>query len=140
MTRLAIHLNDAAITLLQQDQVVYREPGFAWLNGDNLTTGNEAFSRARIEPRRIQHRFWSELDAEPLKVSEFTHLSAADLVIAPRYVCFMLGVRFLTDHLRGDRYFKVSTPGENLERAERQFRLLQNMEAAEPDMLLRLRG
>jgi len=80
VTRLAIHLNDAAITLLQQDQVVYREPGFAWLNGANLTTGNEAFSRARIEPRRIQHRFWSELDAEPLKDSEFTHLSAADLV------------------------------------------------------------
>jgi Ser/Thr protein kinase RdoA (MazF antagonist) len=62
-------------------------------------------------------------------------VSSAELVVAPRYVCFMLGVRFLTDHLRGDRYFKVSARGENLARAERQFRLLQEMEAAEQEML-----
>ncbi len=80
MTRLAIHINDAGITLLNKDQIVYREPGFAWLGDDNLTTGNEAFAKARIDPRRIQHRFWSELVTEPLKDSRFTHLSAADLV------------------------------------------------------------
>jgi len=45
------------------------------------------------------------------------------LAIAPVYVTFMLGVRFLTDHLEGDRYFKVSGPGENLERARVQFDL-----------------
>ena len=80
MTRLAIHINDAGITLLSKDQIVYREPGFAWLGDDKLTTGKEAFSRARIDPRRIQHRFWSELVTEPLRDSRFTHLSAADLV------------------------------------------------------------
>ncbi len=80
MTRLAIHINDAGITLLNKDKIVYREPGFAWLGDDNLTTGNEAFAKARIDPRRIQHRFWSELVTEPLKDSRFTHLSAADLV------------------------------------------------------------
>ncbi len=80
MTRLAIHINDAGITLLNKDQIVYREPGFAWLGDDDLTTGNEAFSKARIDPRRIQHRFWSELVTEPLRDSRFTLLSAADLV------------------------------------------------------------
>ena len=80
MTRLAIHINDAGITLLNKDRIVYREPGFALLSQENLTTGNEAFAKARIDPRRIQHRFWSELVAEPLKDSGFTHLSAADLV------------------------------------------------------------
>jgi Ser/Thr protein kinase RdoA (MazF antagonist) len=67
-------------------------------------------------------------------------VSTGDLVIAPRYVCFMLGVRFLIDHLRGDRYFKVSAPGENLERAERQFHLLEEMEAVEPDMVRLVSG
>ena len=62
-------------------------------------------------------------------------LDAWDLVVAPRYVCLMLGVRFLTDHLQGDRYFKVSARGENLERAERQFRLLEAMEACEAEMI-----
>ncbi len=80
MTRLAIHINDAGITLLNKDQIVYREPGFALLGHESLATGNEAFANARIDPRRIQHRFWSELVAEPLKDSGFTHLSAADLV------------------------------------------------------------
>ncbi len=45
------------------------------------------------------------------------------LALAPAYVAFMLGVRFLTDHLQGDRYFKVSRRGENLSRARRQFQL-----------------
>lgn len=80
LTRLAIHINDAGITLLNKDQIVYREPGFAMLGDDKLTTGNEAFSRARMDPRRIQNRFWSELVTEPLDDSRFAHLSAADLV------------------------------------------------------------
>lgn len=80
MTRLAIHINDAGITLLDKDRILYREPGFALLGDDKLITGNRAFAKARIDPRRIQHRYWSELVAEPLKDSRFAHLSAADLV------------------------------------------------------------
>lgn len=80
MSRLAIHLNDAGITLSNGEQIVYREPGFAYLGDDKLTTGNLAFSHARIDPRRVQHRFWSELNTTPLSDSRFNHLSAADLV------------------------------------------------------------
>jgi hypothetical protein len=40
----------------------------------------------------------------------------------------MLGVRFLTDHLLGDRYFKVSEPGENRTRSRQQFALLVELE------------
>ncbi len=61
-------------------------------------------------------------------------LGADELVLAPRYVCFMLGVRFLTDHLDGDRYFKVQARGDNLRRARAQFRLLEEMEAREAEM------
>jgi hypothetical protein len=68
------------LAILNKDQIVYREPGFAFLGDDQLATGNEAFARARIDPRRIQHRFWSELVTEPLSDSRFAHLSAADLV------------------------------------------------------------
>lgn len=80
VTRLAIHINDAGITLLDKERIVYREPGFAFLGDDMLVTGNDAFAKARIDPRRIQHRYWSELGAEPLRDSRFAHLSAADLV------------------------------------------------------------
>jgi hypothetical protein len=54
--------------------------------------------------------------------------TTAELLAAPRYVTFMLGVRFLTDHLLGDRYFKVSEPGENRTRSRQQFALLVELE------------
>ena len=41
---------------------------------------------------------------------------------------YELGTRFLTDHLQGDLYFKVSGHGENLERALRQFELVKDIE------------
>jgi len=78
--RLAAHINDAGITLLNGEKILYREPGFAVLDDDRLTTGNEAFARARINPRRIQHRYWSNLATESLADQRFHHLSAADLV------------------------------------------------------------
>jgi len=81
VTRLAIHLNDAEITLSNGERAIYREPGFAWLGDANLRTGSEAFAHARIDPRRIQHRFWSELTMMPLADRRFSHLSAADLAI-----------------------------------------------------------
>lgn len=42
---------------------------------------------------------------------------------------FELGVRFLTDHLEGDRYFRVRQPGENLDKAMAQFALVADIEA-----------
>ncbi len=80
LTRLAIHINDAGITLVGKDKMVYREPGFAWLGDDKLETGNAAFAKVRIDPRRIQHHYWSSLATEALKDRRFAHLSAADLV------------------------------------------------------------
>jgi hypothetical protein len=42
-----------------------------------------------------------------------------------------LGIRFLTDHLNGDVYFKVRQPGHNLHRALVQFHLAENIEKQE---------
>ncbi|MEQ8486655.1 MAG: phosphotransferase [Pseudomonadales bacterium] len=55
-------------------------------------------------------------------------LAAEALVLAPRYVTVMLAARFLTDHLNGDRYFKVAARGDNLRRAREQLALLAGME------------
>ncbi|MGH8167009.1 MAG: hypothetical protein ACREQ1_07200, partial [Woeseiaceae bacterium] len=74
MTRIAAHINDAAITVLSGERIVYREPGFALLDAREFTSGNEAFAKARINPRRIQHRYWSNLTTEPLTVHGFSHL------------------------------------------------------------------
>lgn len=80
MTLLAAHINDAGITVLDSERILYREPGFALLEENRLVTGSEAFAHARLNPRRIQNRFWMELGTEPLPDRRFRHLSAADLV------------------------------------------------------------
>ena len=45
-----------------------------------------------------------------------------------------LATRFLKDHLDGDKYFKISYPQQNLERARGQIRLAANMLAKMQDM------
>ena len=39
------------------------------------------------------------------------------------------GMRFLTDYLNGDTYFRVAYPDHNLDRCRTQFRLVADMEA-----------
>ncbi len=45
-----------------------------------------------------------------------------------RLLTYELGLRFFSDYLAGDRYFKVSRRDENLHRAVVQFRLLESIE------------
>jgi len=61
-------------------------------------------------------------------------LSEADLELIPtaaRLISFELGLRFFSDHLAGNRYFKCRHPGHNLERALVQFTLTERIEAQE---------
>lgn len=48
-----------------------------------------------------------------------------------RLIAFELGLRFLTDHLAGNIYFKVKHPQHNLARALVQFKLTESIEAQE---------
>ena len=52
----------------------------------------------------------------------------SQLVFSGRLMTYEVGLRFLTDHLEGDVYFKIKRPNHNLERARNQFALLRSME------------
>lgn len=79
MSVIAADINDAGITVLRDDAIVYREPGIALLNDDGPTIGNAAYRSARMHPRRVVTKFWSGLGTEALPVRRFEHLSAADI-------------------------------------------------------------
>jgi hypothetical protein len=79
MNALALDLNDACITVLGDGGFLYREPGCALLDHDRLTAGDAAYRHARVRPRHIHDRFWSELGVDALPDQRFRHLSAADL-------------------------------------------------------------
>ena len=45
-----------------------------------------------------------------------------------RLMTLECGIRFLTDYLQGDVYFKIAYPEHNLVRARTQFKLVKEME------------
>ena len=57
-----------------------------------------------------------------------TNEDKAHIVLAIQVIAFELGLRFLTDHLVGDHYFKIQFPDHNLFRARVQFQLVQSIE------------
>ncbi|WIG55554.1 MAG: hypothetical protein OJF61_001341 [Rhodanobacteraceae bacterium] len=56
-----------------------------------------------------------------------TPLERDNLVFAARMVTGVIGLRFLTDYLDGDRYFRVAHSLHNLERARNQFALYASL-------------
>jgi hypothetical protein len=58
----------------------------------------------------------------------------AYLYDAIRLIAFELGLRFFTDYLEGDVYFKVQHRAHNLQRALVQFRVMESVEAQEREI------
>jgi hypothetical protein len=56
------------------------------------------------------------------------------LVFSGKLITFTIGLRFLTDYLSGDRYFRVHRPGHNLDRCRTQFRLMDSITEQEAAM------
>lgn len=70
--------------------------------------------------------FVHEYPIDKHNVAKFAH--------APAYMSFMLGVRYLTDHCRGNVYFKTNTDGENLRKAQARFQLTEKFEDFESEL------
>jgi len=56
------------------------------------------------------------------------------LVLSSKIIVYEQALRFLTDHLEGDRYYRVARPGHNLDRSRVQIRLLERIEEREPEL------
>ncbi len=61
--------------------------------------------------------------------SALNDVERAHLVTAGQVITYEIGLRFLTDHLQGDVYFKINRTGHNLDRARNQFALLRSLDA-----------
>ncbi len=56
------------------------------------------------------------------------------LVLSGKLITFEIGIRFLTDYLEGDTYFKTHRPDHNLDRCRSQFKLVQSISEQEAAM------
>lgn len=120
----------AVIAVIDLDTIMLGDP--AWDFGDlvrSVFAGTEesapaeAFRRDRFQP--LCEGFAAAFDG----IDDCARFAAA-----PAYMSFMLAVRFLTDHLRDDVYFKVARHGQNLLRARSQLALAQRFRDAVPTM------
>lgn len=122
--------NLRAMCLIDMDTLC---PGYVHFDyGDALRTlANEAAEDEK-EPGRVKfsQTFYRSFTDGYLSESR-AFLSEEEinmLPFAPIYMTFIIGLRFLTDYLNGDTYFKIKYPDHNLVRAKVQFTLVGEME------------
>jgi hypothetical protein len=56
------------------------------------------------------------------------------MAFSGKLITFEIGIRFLTDFLSGDNYFRIHRPGHNLDRCRTQFKLIESIEQQEEAM------
>jgi Ser/Thr protein kinase RdoA (MazF antagonist) len=122
-----------AIGIIDLDTV---KPGLVHYDiGDCLRSGCNPLGEETKEWERVQ------FDTEMCRAILAGYLSQASgfltehdyeyLFDGIRLLAFELGLRFFTDHLAGNVYFKVKYPSHNLDRALVQFKLTESIEAQE---------
>jgi Ser/Thr protein kinase RdoA (MazF antagonist) len=128
--------NGKAVSIVDLDTV---KPGLVHYDiGDCLRSGCNPLGEDAEDWEAV--RFDPEIGSAILEgylteASAFlTEADYAYLYDCIRLLTFELGLRFFTDHLAGDTYFKVKYPGHNLHRALVQFKLTESIEAHEADI------
>jgi Ser/Thr protein kinase RdoA (MazF antagonist) len=118
------------ISLIDLDTV---KPGLLLEDiGDALRSSCNAAGETPVQAERVI--FDADLFQAWIKgyFSQVDHiLTASDhghIVHFTRLIAFELGLRFYSDYLDGNRYFKVGFPEQNLQRAITQFHLVRSIE------------
>jgi len=63
-----------------------------------------------------------------------TKAEKAHIAFSGKLITFEIGIRFLTDFLSGDTYFRIHRSGHNLDRCRTQFKLVESIERQEGAM------
>jgi Ser/Thr protein kinase RdoA (MazF antagonist) len=125
-----------AISVVDLDTVM---PGYLLYDfGDAIRTGacTSSEDEADLQKVGIDLKLFEAYASGYMEVASrfLTRVEIENLAFSAKFMTYIIGLRFLTDHLNGDLYYKTAFPGHNLQRARAQFRLLQSMEAHYEEM------
>jgi hypothetical protein len=106
--------------------------------GDSIRFG----ASTAEEDEQDLSKVWMDLDLFEVYTKGFIEgcagaLTKTELEMLPMgavLMTFECGMRFLTDYLDGDHYFKIHREGHNLDRCRTQFKLVADMEEKLPQM------
>jgi Ser/Thr protein kinase RdoA (MazF antagonist) len=122
--------NDKALCVIDLDTVM---PGYVHYDfGDAIRTATNTAAEDEKDLSKVEmdinlfrayaEGFLSETGRTLNKVEK------EYLAFAPRLITYTIALRFLTDYIDGDNYFKIHHEHHNLQRARAQLRLVMSME------------
>ena len=128
--------NDKALCVIDLDTVM---PGYVHYDfGDAIRTAANTASEDEDDLSKVK------MDIDLFKAYSEGYLSETletlndvekeFLAFAPRLITYTIAVRFLTDYIDGDNYFKIHHKLHNLQRARAQIRLVMSMEEQYDEM------
>ncbi|MBP5510327.1 MAG: aminoglycoside phosphotransferase family protein [Kiritimatiellae bacterium] len=107
-------------------------PGLALYDfGDMVRTATAAAAEDETDLVKVESRFdlfEALVRGYCSRAAFLTQAEKDNLAFSGRLITFTIGVRFLTDYLAGDVYFKTHRPGHNLDRARNQFKMVESQE------------
>jgi len=122
---------ESAICVIDLDTLM---PGLALYDfGDLVRTATNAAAEDELDLSKVHMqlpmfkalvRGYLAATRDMLNEAEIEHLAFSGKLIS-----LEIGMRFLTDHLQGDVYFKIKRPNHNLDRARTQVALVQSISA-----------
>ena len=128
---------DEAVCVIDLDTVM---PGLTLYDfGDLVRTatspaGEDEQDLSKVEMRMPMFEALVEGYLETAR-NFLTPLEVELLPFSGKLIAFELGLRFLTDYLEGDNYFRVTREGQNLDRCRTQLALVESIEKQEEQML-----
>lgn len=126
---------DEAVCVIDLDTVM---PGLSLYDfGDLVRTATSSAAEDEVDLSKVEMRMpmFEALAEGYLDGCDcLTDTEIDNLVTGGKVITLETGIRFLTDYLEGDVYFKVSREDQNLDRCRTQLKLVERIEEQEPAM------
>ena len=124
------NITEKAVAVIDLDTVM---PGLALYDfGDSIRSGATTALEDEKDLSKVNFDFEIFENYTKGYLEEFkdnlTKLEKDNLAFSAKIITMECGMRFLTDYLNGDVYFKIQREGHNLDRARNQFKLVCDME------------
>ena len=133
---------DRALCVVDLDTVM---PGYvAYDFGDSIRTTANTAAEDEADLLKIDfdvRRFEAYTRGYLEEMGHFlTPDEVASLPLGCKLMPYIMGVRFLTDYLDGDHYYKIHFPSHNRQRSRAQFAYLRRLEDRYEDIEAMVRG
>ena len=128
--------NDKALCVIDLDTVM---PGYVHYDfGDAIRTATNTAAEDEKDLSKVEmniNLFQAYASGYLSEVGKtLNEVEKEYLAFAPKLITYIIGLRFLTDYIDGDNYFKIHHEHHNLQRARAQLKLVKSMERQYDEM------